>query len=116
MRIGELAKKSGCKIETNRFYEREGILPNPPRSVSGYRNYRQAHLEDLILVRHCRSLNIPLAEIKGFLYIRQHPDLSCDDIDQLLERNRHIIKERIAQLSDLDRQFKSLIAIRTNIV
>jgi Cd(II)/Pb(II)-responsive transcriptional regulator len=108
MRIGELAKKSDCRIETIRYYEREGILPEPQRSASGYRMYRPEHLEELKFIRHCRSLDMPLAEIKALLNFRHHPEMACNEIDLLLERHMDVVKERIAQLQLLDKQLKTL--------
>jgi Cd(II)/Pb(II)-responsive transcriptional regulator len=108
MHISELAKKSDCHIETIRYYEREGILPEPQRSLSGYRIYQQEHLEELLFIRHCRSLDMPLAEIKELLNFRHHPQMACNEIDQLLERHMNIVKERIAQLQQLDKQLKML--------
>ena len=64
MRIGELAHQAGVDVQTVRYYEREGLLAAPSRTASGYRAYGPEHLERLNFVRHCRSLDMPLAEIK----------------------------------------------------
>ena len=108
MRIGELAKKSNCRIETIRYYEREGILPEPQRSDSGYRMYRQEHLEELNFIRHCRSLDMSLAEIKILLNFRHHPEMACNEIDLMLERHMAVVKERIVQMQQLEQQLKAL--------
>lgn len=57
MKIGELAKRTGCPVETIRYYEREGLLPEPARSEGNYRQYTLAHVERLSFIRHCRSLD-----------------------------------------------------------
>ena len=62
MRIGELAHQAGVDVQTVRYYEREGLLAAPSRTQSGYRAYGPEHLERLNFVRHCRSLDMPLAE------------------------------------------------------
>ena len=72
MRIGELARQAGVDVQTVRYYEREGLLEAPARTGSGYRAYGPQHLERLNFVRHCRSLDMPLAEIKRLI------DLSRD--------------------------------------
>lgn len=54
MRIGELGQATGVDIETIRYYEKAGLLPNPARSGNGYRAYGRAHLERLAFIRHCR--------------------------------------------------------------
>jgi DNA-binding transcriptional MerR regulator len=58
MRIGILAERTQCQAETIRYYEREGLLPVPPRSQGNYRLYGQTHVERLSFIRHCRSLDM----------------------------------------------------------
>ena len=64
MRISELAKKAGCTVESIRFYENHDLIPRPPRTDSNYRIYGPAHLARLLFIRHCRSLDLSLSEIK----------------------------------------------------
>ncbi|HEY1181327.1 MAG TPA: MerR family transcriptional regulator, partial [Rhodocyclaceae bacterium] len=79
MRIGELGQAAGVDVETIRFYEKSGLLPSPARNTSGYRIYNQSHLERLAFIRHARSLDIPLAEIKRLLDFVARPDADCGD-------------------------------------
>lgn len=65
MRIGELGRATGVDIETIRYYEKAGLLPNPARSESGYRSYGPAHLERLAFIRHCRALERQLNALRG---------------------------------------------------
>jgi len=58
MKIGELARATGTQVETIRFYEREGLLPEPSRTEGNYRIYEDDHAERLSLIRQCRSLDI----------------------------------------------------------
>ena len=67
MRIGELAAKAAVNIQTVRFYERKGLLKNPPRSISGYRCYGQADLEALCFIRRSQELGFSLHEISQLL-------------------------------------------------
>ena len=67
MKIGELAKITDCQVETIRYYEREGLLPQAPRSESNYRIYGAEHTERLGFIRHCRSLDMTLEEIRVLL-------------------------------------------------
>ena len=60
MKIGELSKATGTQIETIRYYEREGILPQTIRSDGNYRVYSKVHVERLSFIRHCRSLDMAL--------------------------------------------------------
>ena len=68
-----------------RYYEREGLLEAPARTGSGYRAYGPQHLERLNFVRHCRSLDMPLAEIKRLIDLSRRPRrVSCDQVDALV--------------------------------
>ena len=86
MWIGELAKKLGCDADTIRYYEREGLIEKPSRTVSGYRCYTGEHLAQLNSVRHCRSLGMTLVEIKSLRRFQAHPHLACTEINTLLDR------------------------------
>ena len=65
--IGALAKRTQCQAETIRYYEREGLLPPPARSQGNYRQYDTTHVERLSFIRHCRSLDMTLDEIRALL-------------------------------------------------
>ncbi|RJF96306.1 MerR family transcriptional regulator [Noviherbaspirillum saxi] len=65
MHVGELAKKTGCDIETIRSFEKSGVLAEPDRNSSGYRDYQAEHLERLQFIRHCRSLQPGHPEIRN---------------------------------------------------
>lgn len=109
MRIGELAGTAGVEVETIRYYEREGLLPAPERNLSGYRQYRAEHLEELHFIRHCRSLDMSLAEIRELLEFRHHPERACEDINQMLERHIAQVHERIALMQRLETQLTALL-------
>lgn len=104
MRIGELAKHTGVDITTIRYYEQEGLLPTPPRSMAGYRLYDTSHQETLQFIRHCRSLDMSLAEVRSLLNYREHPELTCDEINQIVATHISQVRERIEQLQQLEHQ------------
>jgi DNA-binding transcriptional MerR regulator len=85
MKIGELAAQGGCDVQTVRFYEREGLLAEPAREVSGYRRYAEHHLQRLQVIRHCRSLDIPLPEVRELLKFAEHPEQACSQVNALLD-------------------------------
>ncbi|MHB1247791.1 MAG: MerR family transcriptional regulator, partial [Sulfuriferula sp.] len=60
IKIGELAKRTACQVETIRYYEREGLLSPPARSAGNFRLYGNAHVDRLHFIRHCRSLDMSL--------------------------------------------------------
>ncbi|MFT3850336.1 MAG: Cd(II)/Pb(II)-responsive transcriptional regulator [Propionivibrio sp.] len=108
MRIGELARHSGCDVETIRFYEREGLLAAPAREANGYRNYGEAHLVQLNFIRHCRSLGIGLPEVRTLRSFQSRPELACDAIDELIDRQIARIHAQVESLRTLERQLHSL--------
>ena len=78
MKIGELAKLTDCQVETIRYYEREGLLPEPARSEGNYRLYTQTHVERLTFIRNCRSLDMTLEQIRRLLNLRDSPQEQCE--------------------------------------
>ena len=108
MRIGELHQATGVAIETIRFYEKEGVLPAPARTDSGYRIYGSAHLERLSFVRHCRALDMPLAEIKQILKFVAHPEADCGDINRLIDEQLARVRVRLKSMRALEKQLSKL--------
>lgn len=110
MRIGELARRAGVDVQTLRFYEKEGLLPPPAREASGYRRYRDEHLERVNFIRHCRSLDMPLSEVQRVLQIATQPAVSCEAVDALVETHLGRVRAKLAALLLLERQLSSLRA------
>ena len=108
MRIGEIAKVTGIDVPTIRFYEQEGLLAEPPRTPGGYRQYRTRDCEVLRFIRHCRSLDLSLPEIRSLLHYRAHPDLACNEINELVAAHVEQVRMRIAQLQELELQLLQL--------
>lgn len=109
MKIGDLALQAGCDAQTIRYYEREGLLPSPQRAPSGYRRYARGHLERLNFIRHCRSLDLPLAQVRQLLELAAQPGRACAEADALLDRHIAQVRRRLQELQALERQ---LVALR----
>jgi Cd(II)/Pb(II)-responsive transcriptional regulator len=109
MKIGELAARAGCDVQTVRFYEREGLLAEPEREQSGYRRYAPRHLHQLQFIRHCRSLDIPLPDIRELLAFAAAPDRSCVQVNALLDEHIETVHQRLKALKVLEKQ---LVALR----
>lgn len=101
IRIGELARRSACAIATIRYYEAEGLLPPPMRSASNYRLYDQGHVERLHFIRHCRSLDMSLDEVRTLLRYRDTPTQECGEVNALLDAHIDAVETRIEALSQL---------------
>ena len=108
LKIGELAKRSGCPVETIRYYERIGLLMPPQRETNNYRAYSGRHAERLQFIRHCRALGISLDEIRVLLDVRDRPEQECTDVNELLDRHIRHVTGRIAELAALETQLRQL--------
>lgn len=108
MRIGELAKRTNCDIETIRYYEKSGLLVEPGRNANGYREYQMQHLERLQFIRHCRSLQIGLPDIRVLLDLKSNPGAGCQQVDELLEQHIARVREQVNALRKLEQQLTAL--------
>lgn len=101
MKIGQLAKISGCSIQTIRYYEKEGLLNPPSRSEGNFRLYDEQALKELEFVKHCRSLDIPLSDIKTLIDLKHRPKESCSSINDLIAKQLDLVNQRIKELKAL---------------
>lgn len=108
MRIGELAKRTGCDSETIRYYEKIGLLEEPPRNDTGYREYQQKHQETLQFIRHGRSLQMSLTDIRRLLGFKQNPSAPCAQVNALLDHHIEQIHAQVQALRQLERQLTTL--------
>ena len=110
MRIGELAAAAGVDVETIRYYEREGLLAAPARQPNGgYRSYNERHRLHLTFIRHCRSLDVGLSDVRSLLELLDNPERSCAAADELVGTQIDRVRSRIAALRTLEYQ---LVAVR----
>ena len=110
MKIGELARAAGTQADTIRYYEREGLLRAPARTESNYRQYDASHLARLRFIRHCRSLDMALDEIRALLRFQDAPAAHCGEVNALLDEHIGHVAERIRELQRLQRELKALRA------
>ncbi len=98
MTIGQVARHTGLDIETVRYYEREGLIPPPPRSTGGYRRYSADSIRRLSFVRQAKALGFSLAEIRELLSLSADSQASSHAVKQLAEQRLADIDSRIAAL------------------
>ena len=110
MKIGEIAKRSGIGIETIRFYEREGLLPEPERRPSGYRQYDESTVERLEYVRRAKELGFTLAEIRELLALSTDRERGVRGVKVRAEARLTEVDRRIRELQQVRRGLKHLIA------
>jgi Cd(II)/Pb(II)-responsive transcriptional regulator len=108
MKIGELAKTAGTTVETVRYYEKEGLLPEPERTLSNYRSYGASHLERLRLIRNCRALDMTHEEIRTILHLADDHHTGCGPINELFDAHISHVDARITELSQLKTQLTEL--------
>jgi Cd(II)/Pb(II)-responsive transcriptional regulator len=108
MKIGELAQATGCQAETIRYYEREGLLARAARTDSNYRVYGPAHVRRLAFIRHCRSLDMTLEEIRTLLRFKDEPSENCEGVNELLDEHIAHVTARIKELRALQAELRTL--------
>jgi Cd(II)/Pb(II)-responsive transcriptional regulator len=109
-RIGELASHLAVAIETIRYYEKEGLLPQPARSQGNYRIYTEAERQRLEFILHCRALDMTHQEIRQLLVLRDMPDHGCVEVNVVLDAHIEHVAERLRALRRLQVQLKSIRA------
>lgn len=112
MRIGDLARDLGVSADTLRFYERDGLLPRPPRGENGYRDYGPADRERIRLLLDLRRLDVPLVEAANLAGWCQsgHCADTTHALPEVMRARRSAIRERIEGLEALDRRLAQLEA------
>ena len=109
MRIGELAKKSGCHLETIRYYERIGLMPSPPRSLSGYRQYTVTDVERLNFTVGSRALGFHLDEVRSLRRLASESALSCAEVDAMAREHLAQVKDKQRELASLASELQAMI-------
>ncbi|MFQ6098934.1 MAG: heavy metal-responsive transcriptional regulator [Armatimonadota bacterium] len=99
--IGKVARRSGVGVETIRFYEREGLIPEPPRRESGYRQYPEETIKRIRFIRRAKELGFSLGEIKELLSLRVAPSTRCEDIRRRAEAKIADIEAKIRALETM---------------
>lgn len=107
--IGELAKRAGCRAETVRFYEREGLMPDPRSSQGGHRIYDADHIKRLTFIRRARELGFTLNQVRSLLGLADSGDYTCADVKSLTLSHRADVRDKIADLKRLDAALSNLV-------
>ncbi|APO88095.1 MULTISPECIES: helix-turn-helix domain-containing protein [Marivivens] len=107
--IGTLAKRTGTKVQTIRYYEQIGLLPEPGRTEGGQRRYGNADLDRLAFIRHARQLGFTLEAIRELLNLSDNPSRSCAEVDVIAHRQLKEVEARIARLEALRTELKRML-------
>lgn len=106
--IGELAKRACVGVETVRFYERQGILEQPPRTASGYRQFPEDAVERIRFIQRAKELGFSLAEARALLDLQVRSDTECHDVRLRAEKKIAAIDEKVRDLRAMRRVLSEL--------
>ena len=107
---GQVSERTGCHIETVRYYERIGLLPPPPRSKGGHRIYNRDHLKRLTFICRGRELGFTLKQVRGLLRLVDGGDYSCGEVKALTLDHLGEIQRKVADLRRMARVLKEMAA------
>ena len=107
--IGQLAKASGCKVQTIRYYEQIGLLPEPQRTAGNQRLYHQNDLERLQFIRHGRELGFSLDAIRELLRLAEHPRQPCEAADRIAREHLREVESRLSRLRALKTELERMV-------
>lgn len=108
MRIGDLAATSGLTTKTIRFYEESGLLPAPPRTPGGYRDYPGQSAARLAFIRDAQGAGLTLAEIRSVLDLRDSGQAPCGHVTALIDQRLEDIERRLAELAKTRDELRGL--------
>ena len=111
MQIGIVAKKIGLSVDAIRFYERDGLLPRPPRTEGGFRRYGETDVELLAFVRRVQGLGFKLSEIRGLLRLRRNRLQPCAPVQRRLKQKLADVQRKLHDLHKLEHELR--LALRS---
>lgn len=111
MQIGTIAKRIGVSVDAIRFYERNSLLPRPPRTQGGFRQYAETDVETLAFIRRVQGLGFKLSEIRGLLNLRGSRLQPCAPVRRRLEEKLSDVQRKLADLHKLEHELR--LALRS---
>ncbi|MAE44814.1 MAG: transcriptional regulator [Magnetovibrio sp.] len=110
MTIGALSRRTGCKVETIRYYERIGLLPAPARGRGGHRHYDEGALKRLDFVLRARGLGFPLDSIRGLLDLADGGGRSCAQVERIAARHLKDVRNKLADILVMEKVLAEMVA------
>ena len=108
--IGTLSKRTGCSVETIRYYERVRLLPTPARSPGGYRLYGTQHLKRLTFIRRARALGFSIDDVRTLLKLADERKRPCAEVRVVAAAHLREVRAKIADLKTMERVLKATVA------
>ncbi|KGJ99188.1 MerR family transcriptional regulator [Thalassotalea sp. ND16A] len=107
--IGQLSKKSGCKVETVHYYERIELMPEPPRTEGGHRVYSLTHVKRLNFIRRSRELGFKIEQIRELLKFIDEPNHYCGEVRAMAMQQSRVVQEKILDLQRLQSALDEMV-------
>ena len=111
MQIGVVAKRIGLSVDAIRFYERNALLPRPPRTEGGYRQYGESDVETLAFIRRVQGLGFKLSEVRGLLGLRGDRMQPCAPVRRRLVEKLAEVRRKLVDLRKLEHELR--LALRS---
>ncbi len=108
--IGQMAQAGDCKVQTIRYYEQKGLLPEPQRTQGNQRIYSQVHYERLRFIRHGRELGFSLDRIRQILDLSDDSDKPCETVDLIAREHLREVESKIRRLRCLKQELQRMIS------
>jgi len=105
--IGMLARRAGVNVETIRYYQRRGLVPEPAKPLGGIRNYAPEHVQRLRFIKRAQQLGFSLEEVGDLLSLED--GLHCHEVEEIAGKKLATVRERIAQLRGIEGALATLI-------
>ena len=109
MKIGDISRITGTNVETVRYYERIGLLPQPSRTDGNYRTYAAQDVDRLKFIRHARGLGFDIADIRSLLDLSEHPERDCCEVDQIATKHLNSVENKLRQLEQLRQELVRML-------
>lgn len=103
VRRAELARRTGCNLETVLYYEKIGLMPDPPRTPAGHRQYDQTHIRRLQFVLRGRELGFTIAEIRGLLVLVDGGTQTCAEVKAITDEHLNDVRAKITDLMRIEK-------------
>lgn len=105
----ETAERAGVNVQTVRYYERRGLIPEPPRTESGYRQYGPEHVARIRFIKRAQELGFTLKEARQLLELRNEPDADTSDVRRYATQKIDDVRDRIRDLQRIEAQLLDLV-------
>lgn len=106
--VGHLASQAKCNVETVRYYEKERLMPPPPRTNGGHRQYSSEHLKRLRFIRRCRELGFPINQVREMLKFVDEPHHTCGEVKGLTLVQLRVVDDKIRDLKRLKKALNEM--------